>query len=73
MNRIIAKMVQLDIKDLQIEKNMGHGADTNLFKAQLDKLRLWCSIGSTGESFLAFLAMVQLTPQALSISSQASV
>lgn len=67
MNRIIAKMVQLDIKDLQIEKNMGHGAVTNLFKAQLDKLRLWCSIGSTDESFLSFLAMVQLTPQALSM------
>jgi len=67
MNRIIAKMVQLDIKDLQIEKNMGHGAVTNLFKAQLDKLRLWCSISSTDESFLSFLAMVQLTPQTLAM------
>ena len=65
MNKIIARMVQYGVKDLQIEKNMGHGAVTALFIAQLDKLRLNCSISSQDEKFLEFLTLVQMKPQEL--------
>lgn len=41
MNKILSRMCQLRIKDLQIEKNMGHGTVTSLFIAQVDKLRLY--------------------------------
>ena len=66
INRILQKMITLGIKDLQIEKNMGHGAVTALFIAQIDKLRLRCAMNSQEESFKEFCTQVQLTPLELS-------
>jgi hypothetical protein len=68
MNKILIKMITLGIKDLQIEKNMGHGAVTALFISQVDKLRLWCAMESQEESFKEFCTQVQLTPKELSMA-----
>lgn len=63
IHNIIVRMIQSGTKDLQIERNMGHGAVTNLFIAQLEKLKLKCELRSTdiqplldrvGLGFLAF-------------------
>lgn len=43
---IIEKMLELEIYILDVEKNMGHGAVTALFLAQLDKLRHYCTVES---------------------------
>lgn len=41
---IIEKMLSLDTYLLQIEKNMGHGAVTALFLAEIDKMKHYCKI-----------------------------
>lgn len=40
MNSVLQKMIEHDVKLLDIEKNMGHGTVAMLFLAQLDKLKL---------------------------------
>lgn len=43
MNKVLTKMVQFDVKVLDIEQNMGHGTVGLLFTGQLAKLRNWCA------------------------------
>lgn len=46
INKLIVRMVESGTKDLRIEKNMGHGAVTALFVAQIEKLKLKCELRS---------------------------
>ena len=44
--KIIKRMIRGGVKDLQIERNMGAGAVTALFVAELEKLKLKCQMQS---------------------------
>lgn len=44
INKVVMKMLELDIQLLDIERNMGHGTVTALFVSHLDKLKLKCKI-----------------------------
>lgn len=46
INSLLLRMIESGVKDLQIEKNMGHGAVTALFTAQIEKLKLKCDLRS---------------------------
>lgn len=61
INKVIAKMIEYNVKSLLVEKNMGHGAVTQLIIAQIDKLKLKADTKSQDEEFLAFLSSVGLT------------
>ncbi|WAK44764.1 DNA maturase B [Acinetobacter phage MRABP9] len=61
LNKVIMKMVTSGIKDLDIERNMGHGTVTQLVVAQIEKLRLKASKGSQDEDFLELLQSYGVT------------
>ncbi|UUG68485.1 DNA maturase B [Acinetobacter phage TCUAN2] len=65
------KMVTSGIKDLDIERNMGHGTVTQLVVAQIEKLRLKASKGSQDDDFLELLQAYGLLIQSLTARSQA--
>lgn len=55
LNKVLLKMIELGTKDLQIERNMGHGTVTQLFVAQIEKLRLKADRDSQEDDFLELL------------------
>ena len=68
INKLLIRMIDAGVKDLQIERNMGHGAVTALFVAQIEKLKLKCELRSedirglldnTGLQFMAFSEALQ--------------
>lgn len=68
INKLIALAVQHGIKDLQIEKNMGHGAVTALLRAQLDKLRLLCRIDKEDDGLEWLLKELQFSKNELALA-----
>lgn len=46
INNVLCRMIESDTKVLHIEKNMGHGAVTALFIAQIEKLKLKAQLES---------------------------
>lgn len=65
MNSLFAQAVRHGVKDIQVEKNMGHGAVTALLRGQLDKLKLYCSTDSEDELFKQFCSATQMKPYEL--------